>query len=216
MPVFEILGQDFFIRIAINMVSLHTLIYFGLSGKTKSYGSYFIYYMFGVGVFFVTYILKFEEISLGFAFGLFAIFSMLRYRTEQLTIREMTYLFLVTVVGLLCAISSLNPVEMLVVLGIIVMIAILIESPLTGQHYFQQKVRYEKIDNIKPENRIRLLQDLRERTGLDIHDVQIVSIDFMQDSAILNILYASNEKPSRAPIQNVSESGSAIDPPMES
>jgi hypothetical protein len=198
MLAFDYLGPDFLWRFAINLVALVALIRFGLCGNSHKYSAFFLYPMFGVGVFLVTYALKFQEMSLGFAFGLFAIFSMLRYRTELLTIREMTYLFLVIVDALLCAVGPLSPVEMAIVLALLVALALVSESLVSAQRYGQQSIRYEKIENIKPENRGKLLQDLAERTGCKILDVQIVSIDFLQDCAMLNLVYAQ-ETPSAVP-----------------
>lgn len=185
MPVFELLGAGFFEHLALNLVALAVLIRFGLAGDKHVCSSSFIHYMFGMGVFFATYILRLEEISLGFSFGLFAIFSMLRYRTEQLMIREMTYLFLVVIISLLCGVSPLGLMELAIVVSLVVMIALLAETSLFGRQHAQKTVRYEKIENIRPENREKLLLDLRERTGLDVRKVQIVSVDFMQDSAML-------------------------------
>jgi hypothetical protein len=190
MFAFEYLGTDFMWRFCINLAALVLLIRFGLCSKAHKYSTFFIYHMFGVGVFLVTYALKFQEMSLGFAFGLFAIFSMLRYRTELLTIRQMTYLFLVIVNALLCAVGPLSPPEMAIVAVLIVGLALASEAFTAAQRVGQQTVRYEKIENIRPENRSKLLQDLAERTGLRVLDVQIQSIDFLQDCAMLNLVYA--------------------------
>lgn len=194
MLAFDYLGADFAWRFLLNIVALFALIRFGLCGNANKHASFFIYHMFGVGVFLVTFALKFQEMSLGFAFGLFAIFSMLRYRTELLSIREMTYLFLVIVDALLCAVGPLSPAEMAIVLALIAACALASEALIGAQGYGQQAVRYEKIDNIKPQNRGKLLHDLRERTGLDVLDVQIASIDFLQDSAMLNLVYAKGAR----------------------
>ncbi len=186
---FEILDSIFFTKLLFLVLALALLINFGLKRKTLNNDTIFVYFMFGIGVFIVTYFLRIVEISFGFAFGLFAIFSMLRYRTEVLSFREMTYLFLVIVIALLCAVSPLSLPELLLVVSLIAIIAVVLESPIAAAKYGQQHIRYEKIENIKPENKHLLLNDLRQRTGLDIHDVNIISIDLLQDSAMLNVIY---------------------------
>lgn len=186
---FGILGPDFLVRLLLTLTALFLLVHFGVSRKNIYNDSVFIYYMFGLGVFIVIYALRSVEISFGFAFGLFAIFSMLRYRTEVLSFREMTYLFLVIVIALLCAVSPLSIIELFMLLAIITITAALLESPLTAQKYALQTLRYEKILNIKPENSEALLADLRQRTGLEIVSVRIISLDFMQDTAHIEITY---------------------------
>jgi hypothetical protein len=190
MPAFEILNADFALHLVATLTALALLIH-GAASTRHPGSSVFLFYMFGFGVFFVTYALKFEEMSLGFAFGLFAIFSMLRYRTELLGIREMTYLFLVIVVALLGAVSPLAPLELALVLALLVIGVAIMERLLSRNRLCHQVVRYEKIENIKPQRRAELLQDLKERTGLDVRDLRIDTVDLVQDSAMLTIFYVA-------------------------
>lgn len=185
---FEILNYEFLVRIALNVLGLSLLLYPGFTLQKSRGGSAFIYYMFGNGVFFATYVLRLVEMSLGFAFGLFAIFSMLRYRTESLTTRDMTYLFLVIVNSLLCAVGPLNPLELLCIVAIMAALSFLADRLLMDKVLLKE-VRYDRIENIRPENHAALLQDLRERTGLDIEKVAVKTMDFMQDSAQLLLYY---------------------------
>ncbi len=126
--------------------------------------------------------------SLGFAFGLFAIFSMLRYRTEQISTRDMTYLFLTIVLSLLSAVSPLSRIELPLTLFFLVALVITIEKLVQNREIFQQTLRYDRIENLKFSNRGKLLADLAERTGLEIRDVKVLSMDFLQDSAMLTIV----------------------------
>lgn len=198
MSNFEILNTLFFEKLLIMSLALTLLINFGLKRKTLSNDTVFVYFMFGIGVFIVTYALRIVEMSFGFAFGLFAIFSMLRYRTEVLSFREMTYLFLVIVVALLCAVSPLNLLELLIVIALIAIATVVLESPIAAQRYGQQNIRYEKIENIKPRNKHLLIEDLKKRTGLDVHEIIVDSIDFLQDSASLTIIYRMQPLPTLA------------------
>ena len=160
------------------------LVYFRIS-KHRIYASSFI--LFGLGVFLVTGQLSSVDISMGFAFGLFAIFSMLRYRTESITIKEMTYLFLVIAMSLLSAVSNVSHLELVVLLGIICTFAYFTETSLLLPRMEEHTVEYEKIENIVPERRPELVQDLRERLGQEILNVEIQYVDFLKDTARLKV-----------------------------
>lgn len=187
------LGPDFLIRFLINMLAILVLVrgcYFRFSPH-RDYASSFI--LFGMGVFLVTGQLASVDISLGFAFGLFAIFSMLRYRTESISIKEMTYLFLVIAIALLSAVSDMSHLELAVVLGVICVMAYLAETSLMVPMLEELTIEYEKIENILPERREELLADLRERTGLDIKTVEILHTNFLRDTAQLKVQYVPRE-----------------------
>jgi hypothetical protein len=145
--------------------------------------------MFGIGVFLVAHLLHDIEMSMGFAFGLFAVFSMLRYRTESIPIRDMTYLFLVIVIALITAVVPADAVEILFINMLICLLARLAETKLLAPRTHEKLVIYENIDNIKPANHRSLLQDLLDRTGLDIHRFEIENIDFLRDIAHIRIFY---------------------------
>ena len=183
------LGIDFGIRLIINMAAIFTLVrlvYFRFS-QHRAYASSFI--LFGMGVFLVTGQLANVDISLGFAFGLFAIFSMLRYRTESISIKEMTYLFLVIAVALLSAIGTMTHLELAALLAIICMLAYITETSILLPILDERLVEYEKIENIVPQRSSELLADLRERTGLNICNFEIISTDFLRDSSSIKIQF---------------------------
>lgn len=189
----EYFSSDFFIRLLINLVATYVLVrgcYFTYS-RHRDYASSFI--LFGVGVFLVTAQLHSVEISMGFAFGLFAIFSMLRYRTESITIKEMTYLFLVIAVALLCAVARMSHLELIGLLLLLCAVTWLTETSALLPLQEERLVEYEKIENIVPERYEELLLDLRQRTGLDIRNVEILSIDFLRDTARLKLQFVPGE-----------------------
>jgi Ca2+/Na+ antiporter len=142
-----------------------------------------------MGVFLVTSQLSTVDISLGFAFGLFAIFSMLRYRTESITIKEMTYLFLVIAMSLLSAVGDMTYLELALLLSLVCVMAYITETSLLLPVLEEQIVQYEKIENIVPEREAELLEDLRTRTGLDVRSVEINEINFLRDTALLKLQY---------------------------
>jgi hypothetical protein len=181
------LDSEFVLRFVINTGAIFILVrfcYYSFS-RHRAYASSFI--LFGMGVFLVTSQLHTVDISMGFAFGLFAIFSMLRYRTESITIKEMTYLFLVIAMALLSAVGDMDHLSLIVLLGIICAAARLTETSLLIPMLQEQTVQYEKIENIQPDRYEELLADLRERTGLDVVSVDIESIDFLRDTARLKV-----------------------------
>jgi len=126
---------------------------------------------------------------MGAAFGLFAVFSMLRYRTESISLKDMTYLFLVIAIGLISAISKGHGSEQLLFNGVILTLTFLLESTLLMKKESAQSVLYERIELIPPQQRLELLSDLRIRTGLNIHRIEINEIDLLKDAARLTVYY---------------------------
>jgi len=131
------------------------------------------------------------KMNMAFAFGLFAIFGILRYRTEQLPIKEMTYLFMVIAIAVLNSLAGkkISFAELMLVNGSIVVATYLLEKVFLLKHESRKSITYEKIENVKPENHEALIADLKERTGLDINRVQIGRIDFLRDTAKIIIFY---------------------------
>ena len=189
----------FFIRFTINMLSLFILVRLCYYRKSPNRDFLFSFYLFGIGVFLVTRLLHNVDVSMGFAFSLFAIFSMLRYRTESISIKEMTYLFLVIGIALLSAVGQINYWELLFINLLISGFAAFAESLLFMPKLAEKTIQYEKIDNIKPQNRGLLLADLKQRTGLNIQTVQIENIDFLKDTALLKIYYLEEEEQNTMP-----------------
>ncbi len=153
----------------------------------------FTYISFNLVIFILSYVMKSNEMSMGAAFGLFAVFSILRYRTEDIGTRDMTYLFIVIALGLLNAVhkqESFNDIFALIGYnGVLVLATFLLETSAIMKKENVQSIQYENIENIKPENLETLLQDLRNRTGLNIHRVEIGKIDFLRDTANVKVYY---------------------------
>ena len=186
--------DDFFemlIRFLINFTVAFTLIrviYYPIH-KRKDY--LFTYFLFNILIFFVCILLNGVKLKLGFAFGLFAIFGILRYRTEQLPIKEMTYLFMIIAIAIVNSLSDkkVSFAELMLVNGVIVLATFLLEKVFLLKHESRKSILYEKIENVKPENHEALIADLKERTGLDINRVQIGKIDFLKDTVKIIIFY---------------------------
>jgi len=126
---------------------------------------------------------------MGAAFGLFAVFSIMRYRSEDISIKDLTYLFLCIAMGLITAIARGGWDELLLINGIILILALLLETNILMKRELGKVVQYENIEMIKPENHLKLLEDLRSRTGLNIHRFSITKIDFLRDMATIRVYY---------------------------
>jgi hypothetical protein len=151
--------------------------------------------VFNLVIFFVCTFLKSIMMNLGFAFGLFAIFSILRYRTETIPIREMTYQFLVITLGAingLADVGTWHP-ELLFINLLILVFVFIFDSSLVFKEEFSQCIVYEKIELIKPANRDRLIADLQERTGLAIHRITINKVSFLRDTADIVVYYRDRD-----------------------
>lgn len=184
------LSAYFFIRLLINIISMIILIRFIYYPVYKKNDYFFTFFMFNVTIFIITHLLNSETgFSMGAAFGLFAIFSMLRYRTEDISARDMTYLFAVITLGLISSVNQGNLLELLLINGIIIGLAFLLDGGVLIKTERMQVVQYEKIEMIRPENREELLEDLRERTGLNIKKISIDKIDFLRDTALIKVYY---------------------------
>ena len=129
--------------------------------------------------------------QMGFALGLFAVFGILRYRTEAIPIRQMTYLFIVIGISMINALSnkSISILELLFTNGFITLITYLIDRVWFQTMELKKFITYEKIDLILPEKKEELIDDLKLRTGLPIHEVKIEKIDFLRDTASITIYY---------------------------
>tara|TARA_B100001093_G_scaffold496251_1_gene541663 strand:- start:622 stop:1197 length:576 start_codon:yes stop_codon:yes gene_type:complete len=135
----------------------------------------FTYFMFNSLIFFFAYILGNMDINIGFAFGLFAVFAILRYRTDPIPIKEMTYLFIVITLGVVNAIGS-NEVsleELLFANLVIILMTFVLEKNGQQRVLGRRTIEYEVLENIKPENHNNLVLDLEDRTGLSIKDFEI-------------------------------------------
>ena len=192
------LNADFILRLIINTLSVVLLIRFCYYKFSQHRANASSFMLFGMGVFLVTSLLHSADVSMGFAFGLFAVFSMLRYRTESISRKEMTYLFLVIAIALLSAVSTMKPYELFTITLSICLVTYLLETNLVLPSLDEIEIDYEKIENINTQRQQELIQDINLRTGLDVQQVEILSIDFLRDSARLKIHFSpTNIKKSR-------------------
>lgn len=186
---FEKLGPKFFIRLAIDFVSVFLLIRFIYFPVYKNRENFFTLFIFNLIIFLITFILNKSDMSMGAAFGLFAVFSMLRYRTEGITAKDMTYMFLVIAMGLITALSKGNWMELSFINLIILLFTLFLETAIFFKKEVSQVIQYENIALIKPDCRAELKADLENRMGIKINRIEIYKIDFLNDTAALRVFH---------------------------
>lgn len=187
--LFDKLSDKFFWRLLIDFISVFILvrmIHFRIYNK-RDY--LFTFFIFNIIIFVITYLLNKVDMSMGAAFGLFAVFSMLRYRTEGISTKDMTYLFIVIAIGLISAVSKATYFELIVINLIVIGFTYALDGDILVRNEEYKIIQYENIELIRPENRTALIEDLRRRTGLNVHRVTITKIDFMRDVAIIRAFY---------------------------
>ena len=151
----------------------------------------FTYFMFNSLIFFFAFLLSNITINMGFAFGLFAVFAILRYRTDPIPIKEMTYLFIVITIGVINALSGDEVSYAVLLFTNIALVALtyFLESYWQNNLLLRMTIEYEKIENIIPENHDVLIADLKERTGLNIKSFEFRRMNFLRDTVRIRIFY---------------------------
>jgi len=187
--MFEKLSPKFFMRLAINIVSMFLLVRFIYFPAHKSREYFFTFFIFNIVIFLITFLLNKVEMSMGAAFGLFAVFTMLRYRTEGISIKDMTYLFVVIAIGLINAVGKGGWDELVLINFILLLFTFLLESNWLMKREATKIIEYDDIELIKPEKRSELMQDLESRTGIKINRIFISEVNFLRDTAIIIIYY---------------------------
>lgn len=162
--------------------------------KSRRREYYFTFMLIGISVFFLINLLGGAKIRIEFALGLFAIFGIIRYRTESMPVREMTYLFMIIAMSVINGLSAnLGWMDLLAVNLLFILMTFLFENIKVKGSMAVKLVQYDRIELIKPDYRAELLADLKERTGLDIVKIEIGGIDFLRDMSVIKIYYDSDE-----------------------
>ena len=198
--------SDFYsllLRLFLNVFFLTIIIRFLYYPKTKRKDYLFTYYLIGMITFFLCFSLKKLDIDTGMGLGLFAIFGIIRYRTDAIEIKEMTYLFLViglSVVNAMLAteitkdVYQINLFELgLINIAIVVMLYVL-EYLWLVKHETRKIITYDRIDLITSDKYEEMKEDLEKRTGLKINRIEIGKVDFLRDVAFVQIFYYSSEQ----------------------
>ena len=194
------------IRFAINLLVCWLLVHFFYYKKSKRRDYYFTFIVFSSAMLTLLYIMGNVEVGVGLTLGLFAIFGVIRYRTETVPIREMTYLFIIIA---LAAVNGLAPLYhvvdiataphyvlswgnvgvMALVNALMLLLVWVLESESLVKHITTKLVQYDRIDLIVPEKREELVEDLEKRLGVKVENVEIGHVDFLKDSAMIKVYY---------------------------
>ena len=191
------LSSDFlmmFIRLLINMLATWLIIDRLYYKKSKRRDFYFTFMLISVAIFFIVFFMIFVledmkgKTSMGVGIGLFGIFSIMRYRTDTMPVREMTYLFVIIALSLVNAVSVNLPYFEVIITNLIIICAVwLCEMHLKTNP--SRLVQYDRIELITPERREELIADLEKRLGVKVVKVDIGSIDFLRDMAMIRVSY---------------------------
>ncbi len=184
---FLMMGFRFLINLIFTLIIVRYIYY--TNNRRKDY--LFTYILISISVFFLSYLLQNVDLQLGFALGLFALFGIIRYRTNPIPIKEMTYLFLVICISVMNALSDqhISYVELLFANAVLSIITWVIEYFWSEKHESSKTIIYEKIELIKPQHQKQFIKDLENRTGLKINRVEIGKINFLRDTAEITIYY---------------------------
>ena len=194
----ELFNKDFYellIKLLFNLAIVSYIVRYLYFNSTKNKDYMFTYLMISITVFLLCFLLENVKLQLGFALGLFAIFGIIRYRTDPIPIKEMTYLFIVIGISIMNALANkkISYSELIFANLSILTLTYILERIWLLKKESRKNITYEKIDLIVPEKREELLKDLKIRTGLNINRVEVRRIDFLSDTAQIRIFYFENE-----------------------
>ena len=184
------LGTSFYISLVINLLMVFLIISTIYYPNYRKLDTVFTFVMFNVSIFLLTSLLNQIKISMGAAFGLFAVFTMLRYRTAGISIKDMTYLFIFIAMGLLSGVR-LQIHDLLIVFGIIYTMLFVLDTKYFIKRESTKTVFFDDIDLIHASKEKELIEELKLRTGLEIHRISIEDISYLRDSATITIYYYS-------------------------
>ena len=195
-PGFASMLVRLFIDVLVTWLIIDRLYY----RKSKRRDFYFTFMLISIAIFFIVFFMIFVledmkgKTSMGIGIGLFGIFSIMRYRTDAMPVREMTYLFIIIALALVNAIAEGVPMLELVLTNVIVVVAVW-----SFEHSLKTKptkyVQYDRMELIVPERRDELKADLEKRLGVKVIKLEVGSVDFIRDMAMIRIVYEGLETP---------------------
>ena len=190
-PVFDAqnllhLGIHFTFTMLVSWIIVH--LFYSRKSRRRDY--YFTFLMFSAAMFILLFVMENIKLQIGFALGLFAIFGMIRYRTETMPVREMTYLFVIIAISIVNGLAlNISYAELILANLLIVLLTWILESERIIAHTSTKLVTYDRIDLIVPEKREELKADLEKRIGVKIKTIEVGAVDFLRDSAFIKITY---------------------------
>ncbi len=181
---------EMLVRFVFNLIVVTVIIHLLYYPKSKRADYYFTFMLISISIFFLIFLLGSVKLKIGFALGLFAIFGIIKYRTESMPVREMTYLFVIIAVSVINALASDDSyLELLMANALFVLSIWILESNRWLKHISEKLILYDRIDLIDPAKHDEMMADLKARTGLDIKHFDVGAIDYLRDTAMVKIYY---------------------------
>lgn len=188
------------VRLFISLVVTWFIVFRLYYKKSKNREFCFTFMLISIAIFFIVFFMVFVledmkgKTSMGIGIGLFGIFSIMRYRTDAMPVREMTYLFIIIALALVNAIAEGVPMLELILTNVIVVAAVW-SFELSLKTKPTKYVQYDRMELIVPERRDELKADLEKRLGVKVIKLEVGSVDFIRDMAIIRIVYEGLETP---------------------
>lgn len=203
--VYEELSRNFFdpvslaklcIVFGINFLVVWIITHFFYYPKSHRRDFYFTFVVLSSSIFMMIYLMDGSNMQIGAALGLFAVFGIIRYRTESVPIREMTYLFFIVSISVVNGTTShISHLEHIVINLIFICVVFIAENFLLTNKWGCKYVQYDNIELITPDRREELIADLEKRLGLKVLRVEVGAVDFLRDMTMLRVYYADpNQK----------------------
>ncbi|HPE76417.1 MAG TPA: DUF4956 domain-containing protein [Draconibacterium sp.] len=195
------------LRFAFNLFITYVVVFLIYAKNSKRKDFYFSYFAISATIFTLCFLLESVKLELGFALGLFAIFGIIRYRTDAIPIKEMTYLFVIIGISVINALSGkkVSYAELVFTNLAIVATMWVLEKILMLRQEVCLKITYEKIENIHLKNKGELIKDLEERTGVKVKRIEIEEINFLRDIAKIKIFHDINDLNGKLLVENQSK-----------
>ena len=199
--------DELVIRFLLNLLACWVIVCVFYYRKARRRDYYFTFLVFSVAMQMLLYVMGSVSVGVGLTLGLFAIFGVIRYRTETVPIREMTYLFVIIAVAAMNGLAPLYDIKgsfgeeqhyalltgNLIIIGLanllIIGVIAVLENGHIVHHMTTKLVLYDRIENIVPERRAELIADLTKRLGVAVKDVEIGHVDFLKDAAFIKVFY---------------------------
>lgn len=183
------------LRFGFNLLVTFAIVCFLYAKNSRRKDFYFTYFAISVTIFMLCFLLESVKLELGFALGLFAIFGIIRYRTDTIPIKEMTYLFVIIAISVINSLSGrkVSFIELFFTNGAIVLTMWVLEKILLLRQEAVLNIIYEQIENIHLMNKTELKEDIEKRTGIKIKRIEIEEINFMRDVAKIRVYHDVNE-----------------------
>ena len=186
--IFNLLG----FRYLLNLLTVFILFRFIYYKNYKKTDLFLTFFGFNSIIFFISFMLNKVEMSTGAGFGLFAVFSVLRYRTEGIGPKDMTYLFLSISIGLLTAIGPPDGIEIVLFCFVIIALTYILENSLWGKKEVSKTIIFDSLDYINQSQQSELMKELKSKIGIEIHRLSVDNIDYLKDSCTITIYYYEN------------------------